>query len=424
MELTELPMTGAASLDGAGSEDEAAPSSRLRGFHPGWFGAVMGTAIVAIAAMQNPGAVTSLAPAARSLAQVMSAIAAVLGAALLVAYLGRFLLHHDAALADLRDPVAGALYGTLPGGILVLAAAAADIGSTWFSPETVRGIVIWLDWVGVPLAFATSIVFAYLLFVRSEVVLESVNGGWFIPPVVNIVVPLVLIPLVPGSSPMLARALLLTSYGFWGMGFLLYLLIVTMLHHRLVLHPLPHAGLAPSLWIGLGPIGAGALALLKMAAAGGGAFGPGAASLELASKLAATAMWGFGAWWLVAAALLLVHYLRAGRLPYGIGWWGFTFPLGAYTVATLSLGKAWQLRGLEVAGGVLFVLLGIFWLVVTGRTAVALGSGEALRAERATVPTDRDSGGNLSAIGQRPADQPAYPPPTDHLVGTVRLGAG
>ena len=245
-----------------------APLARLRGFHPGWFGAVMGTAIVGVAAAMNPGQIASLAPAARTLGQAMAVLATALAVVLAVPYLGRFVLHRDAALADLRDPVAGALYGTLPGGILVLAATAAAVGPTLLPAPTVRELVASLDWVGVPLAFAISVVFAYLLFVRSELVLETVNGGWFIPPVVNIVVPLVLVPLVPGSSPATARALLLASYAFWGMGFLLYLLIVTMLHHRLVLHPLPHAGLAPSLWIGLGPIGVGALALVKMAAAG------------------------------------------------------------------------------------------------------------------------------------------------------------
>jgi C4-dicarboxylate transporter/malic acid transport protein len=218
-----------------------------------------------------------------------------------------------------------------------------------------------------------------------------VNGGWFIPPVVNIVVPLVLVPLIPGASPQVARALLLASYGFFGMGFVLYLLVVAMLHHRLVLHPLPHAGLAPSLWIGLGPIGVGALALVKMAGAGTGAFGAAEPAVAMVSKLAATALWGFGIWWLAAAVLLLVHYLRSGPLPYGLGWWGFTFPLGAYTVATLALAKAWDLRGLDWASAGLFVALGLFWLLVAGRTTWALRTGEAWQAPAAV--TNGPSGG-------------------------------
>ena len=365
----------------AGSEPSGgasvAPVARLRGFHPGWFGAVMGTGIVAVAASLNPGRVAWLAAPARTFGQTMAVVAGVLAVALAVPYFGRFVRHPDAALADLRDPVAGALYATLPGGILVLAATASVVGPTWWSATTVRDVVTGLAWVGIPLAFAMSIVFAYLLFLRSELLPETVNGGWFIPPVVNIVVPLVLAPLIPDSSPAVARGLLVACYGFWGMGFILYLLVVTMLHHRLILHPLPRAGLAPSLWIGLGPIGVGALALVKTAAAGKAEFGSQAQTVALMSKLAATALWGFGAWWLIAAALLLIHYLRSGSLPYGIGWWAFTFPLGAYTVATLTLARAWSLTGLEWAGTGLFLVLGLFWLVVAGRTAWAVHTGEA-----------------------------------------------
>jgi C4-dicarboxylate transporter/malic acid transport protein len=395
---------------GPDAGDGVAPLARLRGFHPGWFGAVMGTAIVGIAASLNPGGAASLASAARTLSQVMAIVAAALAAVIAVPYLGRFVAHRDAALADLRDPVAGALYGTLPGGILVLAATAAAVGPTWWSASTVRDIVAGLDWVGVPLAFAISVVFAYLLFVRSELVPETVNGGWFIPPVVNIIVPVVLVPLVPGASPATARALLLASYAFWGMGFVLYLLILTMLHHRLVLHPLPHAGLAPSLWIGLGPIGVGALALVKMAAAGTAVVGTAGPTVEVGSKLAATVLWGFGAWWLAAAALLLVHYLRAGPLPYGIGWWGFTFPLGAYTVATITMAKAWDLGWLDWAGAGLFVLLGAFWLVVAVRTLWALRTGEAWRASaspsrRATA----DPGAETTLDGVDPGASRAAP---------------
>ena len=40
------------------------PLEWLRGFHPGWFGAVMGTAIVGVAASMDPGGAASLASAA------------------------------------------------------------------------------------------------------------------------------------------------------------------------------------------------------------------------------------------------------------------------------------------------------------------------------------------------------------------------
>ncbi len=95
------------------------------------------------------------------------------------------------------------------------------------------------------------------------------------------------------------------------------------------------------------------------------------------STLAATALWGFGLWWLAAAVLLLGGYLRRGRLPFGIGWWAFTFPLGAYTASTLALARGWGSGLLEGMAVVLFIALVVFWLVVTAGTLRALRAGTA-----------------------------------------------
>ncbi len=386
MSETRTDPSGPASAANAtappGGPSATAPLARLRGFHPGWYGAVMGTAIVGVAASMDPGGAPSLASAGRTFGQVMAIVAAVLAVVLAFGYLGRFILHPGASLADLRDPALGALYATVPAGILVLAATAAAVGPTWFSAPVVRDLVVSLDWAGVPLAFLMSAIFAYILFAHPGPAPEEVNGSWFIPPVANIVVPLVLAPLVPAATPAVARDLLVASYGFWGMGFLLYLFVMSMFHHRLVMYPLPHAGLAPSIWIGLGPIGVGALALVKLSAVATKPFGPAAPVLGLVSKLAATALWGFGAWWLAAAVILLVRYLAHRHFPYGVGWWAFTFPLGAYTVSTLTL--AWNLDWLNWAGAGLFVALGLFWVVVAAGSAWAVRSGAAWRVAPST----------------------------------------
>ncbi len=177
-----------------------APLGRLRGFHPGWFGAVMGTAVIGIVAYQNPGNVPALADAAHALGVAMVALAAILALVLGVPYVGRWIRHPAAALADLRSPVAGALYGTFPGGLLVLAVGIATVGPSVAAPDTVVTLVAILAVPGVLLAFLISLVFAYLLFVAPDVGPQSVNGGWFIPPVVNIIVPLVLLPLLPRAG--------------------------------------------------------------------------------------------------------------------------------------------------------------------------------------------------------------------------------
>jgi tellurite resistance protein TehA-like permease len=58
---------------------------------------------------------------------------------------------------------------------------------------------------------------------------------------------------------------------------------------------------------------------------------------------------------------------------------GVHLPLGAFTVATLTLTRAWHLALLEWAGTALFLLLAAFWLTVTARTLRAVRTGEAWR---------------------------------------------
>jgi len=175
------------------------------------------------------------------------------------------------------------------------------------------------------------------------------------------------------------RLLLALSYAYFGIGFFLFILVISMVHDRLVLHPLPPAALAPSLWIFLGPVGAGSLALLGLAKGGALFFGTSAPAVSMLTLLVVTAFWGFGLWALSAATLLLARYLRRGALPYGLGWWGFTFPIGAYAVATLNIARAWRSGWLEGFAVILVVVLAVFWLIVAGRTLWAVFTGEAWR---------------------------------------------
>ena len=244
------------------------PAQVLHGFHPGWFGAVMGTGIVGVAAYLNPGGSHTLFRPAHALGVAVVLAAWLLAVAITVPYLARIVRHSDAALADLRHPLIGGLYATFPAALLVLAVATATVGGSVLPEHATVAVVAVLAAVGSLLAFAVAVGFTYLLFSGEGLPTETANGGWFIPPVVAIIIPLTLLPLLPHVGLRAGRLLLLAGYSGLGIGFFLYLLVAAVLFARLVFHPLPPAPLAPSLWIGLGPIGVGSLALLRLAAAG------------------------------------------------------------------------------------------------------------------------------------------------------------
>ncbi len=348
--------------------------SRMRDLHPGWFAAVMGTGIVAVASDDNPGGVAALQSPAHTLGIAFAVLTYALGAVLLVAYAVRWVRHADACRADLRHPVLGALHATLPAGLLVLSVMTSAVGPRFLPASVTVPLAGTLLALGAAIGLVLGVAFTYTLF-TGEVNAASVNGGWFIPPVVTIIIPVALAALVPHVGARDARLLLVLGYATFGMGFVLFLLTMGLLFARLVLHPLPPAALAPTVWIALGPVGVGALAAPALARAMPAAVPGAAAAVATPSLLFASALWGFGVWWLAVAVALLVRYLRAGGFAFHLGWWAFTFPLGAFTVATLSIARGWQAPALEAVAAVLYVGLVVVWALVSVRTIRGLVSG-------------------------------------------------
>lgn len=262
----------------------AAARARMRDLHPGWFASVMGTAIVAVATYDNPGNLTALRGAAHGVGAGVAVLAYAMGAVLVVAYAVRWVRHTEAARADLRHPVMGAMHATVPGGLLVLAVMTSVVGPELFSAGVVVAVIATLAILGAVLGLLISVAFAYGLF-TGERPAAAVNGGWFIPPVVTIIIPMALTPLMPHVGAGTARLLLVLGYATYGMGFVLFLLTMGLLHDRLVLYPAPPAALAPTVWIALGPVGVGTLAPLALAHAGQSVFGAAGPVVTLLSQL-------------------------------------------------------------------------------------------------------------------------------------------
>ncbi|WP_133663461.1 hypothetical protein [Paraburkholderia sp. BL10I2N1] len=95
--------------------------------------------------------------------------------------------------------------------------------------------------------------------------------------------------------------------------------------------------------------------------------------------LGALLLWGAGLWWLFTAVFFTLRYRTEG-LPFNLGWWGFTFPLGVYTVATLGLNRVTGFAGFAAIGIVLAMLLGGLWLVVLSKTLRELARGQLFHA--------------------------------------------
>ena len=201
------------------------------------------------------------------------------------------------------------------------------------------GVALWIDGIllviGAVLALVMGTLWAAAIL-RATPGLEGVNGGWLIPPVMNLLVPLALAPLII-ANPSAAPVLVLVGFAFYGIGILLFIAMLTLLVARLALRdPLP-AGMAPSLWIPLAPAGMMGLALLRLEQAAEGAGVPGFTGTTAGLVVAAMGI-GFGLWWAVFAGLELRRIRAAGGPPVHPGWWGFVFPIGAMTLSIAAVG--------------------------------------------------------------------------------------
>ena len=330
--------------------------------HPAWFGSVMGTGALAlaIASQATTWQVSWLDPAAVGFLLLASALAVVL----LPRYVSR-VGNREALRAEISDPGHGAMLATLPAGLLVLAVAWGRIGPSLLP----SGAALWIDGtllvVGLVIAVALGIIWSAAML-RGAIDLEAVNGGWLIPPVMNLLVPLALAPLIVANPPA-AAGLVLVGFAFYGIGSLLFIAILTLLIARLALRePMP-APMAASLWIPLAPAGMIGLALIRLLQAATEAGVPGFSGATAGVVVAAMGI-GFGLWWAGFAALELHRMRQSGGVPLHPGWWGFVFPVGAMSLSIAAVGVATGVWLVQVLGLLATIVLVLLWLYIAART--------------------------------------------------------
>ncbi len=186
-----------------------------------------------------------------------------------------------------------------------------------------RSVAAALWTVGAALTFILGILVPYNLFRSEAVHLDHINPSFFIPPVGLIVIPIgggVFLRWAAGTW--LYGPLVLLDIVSWGSGFFIYLALLAVCVNRFLLHrPMP-GNLAPTMWINLGPIGAGIIAF-NNTVAGINVLDD---CMRSAAALFIVFFWGSGVWWFILAILMTIHYIRRGELSYAPSWWAFTFP--------------------------------------------------------------------------------------------------
>jgi len=358
---------GAGGMRRATHEDRGLRSI-IRQFTPNWFAATMGTGILALDLNQLPFGGAPIHDAAMLLWLGNIGLFALFSAL----YAARWVLFPREAARIFGHSAMSMFFGTIPMGLATIINGFIAFGLPLFGPASI-GIAATLWWIDVALSLVIGLGVPVLMITRQDHAIERMTAIWLLPVVAAEVAAASGAQILPHlSDPGMAFAFEMIGYALWAYSVPTALGILVILLLRMILHRLPPHDMAPSSWLALGPIGTGALGLLLLGADAGSAFaGTGLAPLTQAVQaiglVGGVILWGYGIWWLSFAAIATLRSLR-DHLPFNLGWWGFTFPLGVYTAATFALAGQTDFALFRDAAIGLTLSLATFWAVVAART--------------------------------------------------------
>lgn len=331
---------------------------------PGYFAWVMASGIISVG--------TELL-GYHLLSQVVLAVTIVAFVALTGAYVARLIWFRPYVRHSLRDPTTAMAYFTVVAGTDVLATrlSMAD------HPDITLGLgaAAALLWLILTYGLPWSIVAA-----ARRPVLGEINGTWLIWVVATQSVSIVAAALAPNTPGTGLRANLpAIAVCLWGVGVMLYLILIVIIFLRLLLVEVTPKEMGPAYWIAMG-----ATAISVRAAAGIIALhGPHATDLvtQLRPFIVglSVVLWSFGTWWipLLIAFGIWRYLLRGYSRDYEPRLWSVVFPLGMYTVASYTLGRAAGFNFMISVARV-WVFVGVAaWAVVLILMAISLAKGAA-----------------------------------------------
>jgi tellurite resistance protein TehA-like permease len=318
---------------------------------PGYFALVMATGITSIAShLLEFRVIAETLVGANLLAFVALSSLTILRAA-------RF---PERLLGDLADHARGPGFFTVVAGtcvvggqLLVVVDAPRIAGFFWD-----LGLGLWLV-----------VMYGFFLAVftkaRKPGLEHGLNGSWLIAAVATHSLS-VLGTLLAASSPR-PELLLFVSLSLYLVGCFLYVVLITLILHRLAFLPLSAEALTPPYWINMGAVAittvAGSLLILHA--------GAWRLLAELRPFIAGLTLlfWAVATWWLplLVGLSLWRHVVRRLPLGYDPQLWAVAFPLGMYTVATLRLSAALDLPFLAaIPAASIYVALAVWMALAVG----------------------------------------------------------
>lgn len=268
------------------------------------------------------------------------ALAAALFVVILGAYIAKWVLYPKAARAELTHPIRMPFVPAFTVAVLILATASAEV------MPTVASVLWWVGAIGHLIATALIV---SVWFNSPNITANIMTPAWLIPIVGNVVTPL--------AGKQVGNVDL--SWFAFGIGAVLWLGMLPLLLHRLLLAetPLPPK-LLPTIAIMVAPSAVMTVSWVQLTGDASG----------VVPRMLAGVTWLF-------ALILALQLPRFLKMKYMLTFLGFTFPLGALTVATLVMAGALEGVGYDILAVVILVISTIAILGIVARTLVAVIKG-------------------------------------------------
>ena len=333
---------------------------------PAYFGLVMATGIVSLAAhlFAMPRVATALFAANLAFYALLWAL-----------NLWRALRFRRAFVADLVDHQRGPGFFTVVAATGVLGAQCVVLAAEPRAAWALWGLAVVL-WAGLTYA-----IFAALTVKREKPPLErGINGAWLLAVVATQSIAVLSGLLALGEAAPWRLGLNFLALGLWLWGGMLYIWLMSLIFYRYTFFRLEPGDLTPPYWINMGAMAistlAGSLLVVNSAQA------PLLASLLPFIKGFTVLYWATGTWWIPMLLVLGAwrYVYRRHPLRYDPLYWGAVFPLGMYAAATHEMAIALGLPFLEpLAQAFVYLALAAWTAAAVGLAATLVTSSRAPR---------------------------------------------
>jgi C4-dicarboxylate transporter/malic acid transport protein len=348
-------------------------------FTPSWFSVIMGTGIVSILLHNLPYSGMWL----YWISVVIFCLNILLFLSFLAISVVRYTYFRGLFQFMISNPVQSLFTGTFPMGLATIVNMVVFVcvpaSGHW---ATVLAWALW--WIDAVIAVMTCFYLPFVIMQKHDSELSKMTAAWLLPIVATIVAAAtggIVAEVLPNPQHQLWT--IIVSYVLWGTGFPLAMLVLVIYFQRLTIHKLPPREVIVSVFLPLGPIGQGSFGIMQLGKVARkvfpitGTIDPeaGAAFYNLGIALALI-IWGYGLVWMFFA----LASISRSKFPFNMGWWGFTFPLGVYSVSTTTIAKELPSGFFRVLGTIFSLVVVLLWLMVFTLTIVGAVKGELFYA--------------------------------------------